>query len=47
MSREQESTYSMIRSQVVYLLVPDRSPHILAQKLDNIQRIREPPALST
>ena len=36
----------MIRLQIVNLLPEEEGPHVLAQKLDHIQRIREPRSIS-
>lgn len=35
-------THPMIRPQVIYLFIPHCNPHLLADKLDSIERIGEP-----
>ena len=32
----------MIRPEVIYLFIPHRDPHLLADKLDSIKRVSEP-----
>lgn len=40
-----DETYPMVRFQVVNLLPEDQRPQVLAEKLDDIQRIHEPRAV--
>lgn len=35
-------THPVIRPEVIHLLIPHRDPHFLTDKLDSIERVREP-----
>lgn len=41
------STYSMIRPQIIDLLVPTRRPDVFADKLDNVQRFSKHRSVTT